>query len=155
MNDIALIPDDAPAPRLCHIRKVPDFNGYGFNLHAERGKPGQFIGKVDEGSPAAAAGLRDGDRIVEVNGSNVTLESHQQVVERIRAVDDEVSLLVVDVDAETFYREHNVLVTATLPNVVVMETPLPVTSPDPEHQSSDTGKHFQRVQDRSLYFFVV
>ena len=141
MNDIALIPEDAPAPRLCHIRKVPDFNGYGFNLHAERGKPGQFIGKVDEGSPAAAAGLRDDDRIVEVNGSNVTLESHQQVVERIRAVHDEVSLLVVDVDAETFYREHNVIVTASMPNVVVMETPLPVTSTGPEHQSSDTGKH--------------
>jgi len=73
------VPVAGPAPRLCIVRKVPEFSGYGFNLHAERGKPGQFIGKVDEGSPAAAAGLRDGDRIVEVNGSNVALDTHQQV----------------------------------------------------------------------------
>jgi len=118
MNGQSSIPVDAPAPRLCHIRKVPDFDGYGFNLRAERGKPGQFIGDVDEGSPAAAAGLRDGDRIVEVNGSNVAGETHQQVVDRIRAVSDEVKLLVVDVEAEMFYREYNIVVTSTMPNVV-------------------------------------
>ena len=28
---------------------------------------GQYIGKIDGGSPAEAAGLREGDRIVEVN----------------------------------------------------------------------------------------
>ena len=51
-----------PPPRLCHIRKVADFDGYGFNLHAEKNKPGQFVGKIDSGSPAEAAGLREGDR---------------------------------------------------------------------------------------------
>ena len=144
MNDKSSISVDVPAPRLCHIRKVPGFDGYGFNLHAERGKPGQFIGKVDEGSPAAAAGLRDGDRIVEVNGSNVALENHQQVVDRIRALPDEVRLLVVDADAEEFYREHNVVVSATMPNVVAMETPYPVCSLGPERSTSDTGKHWRR-----------
>jgi len=141
MSDNSSIPLDAPAPRLCRIRKVSDFSGYGFNLHAERGKPGQFIGKVDDGSPAAAAGLRDGDRIVQVNGWNVALENHQQVVERIRARHDEVSLLVVDVDAEAFFREHNVTVTATMPNVIVMETPQPVNSPGPQHRADDTGNY--------------
>jgi len=140
MNGKSSISVDAPAPRLCHIRKVPDFDGYGFNLHAERGKPGQFIGKVDEGSPAAAAGLRDGDRIVEVNGTNVALETHQQVVECIKAVPEEVRLLVVDVNAEAFYREHNVVVTVNMPNVVVMETPYPLDSPSPERRSFITGK---------------
>ena len=28
---------------------------------------GQYIGKIDGGSPAEAAGLREGDRIVEVD----------------------------------------------------------------------------------------
>lgn len=32
--------------RLCHLRLRPDFQGYGFNLQAEKSKPGQFIGKV-------------------------------------------------------------------------------------------------------------
>ena len=70
-----------PRPRLCHLRKWPEFNGYGFNLHAERGKAGQFIGTVDAQSPAVAANLRPGDRIIEVNGTNIGSENHQQVCE--------------------------------------------------------------------------
>ncbi len=40
---------------------------------------GHFIGKVDVGTPAEAAGLKVSDRIIEVNGSNVTQETHKQV----------------------------------------------------------------------------
>jgi len=68
-----------PRPRLCHLRKSPDFAGYGFNLLAEKNKAGQFIGNVDPGSPAETAGLREGDRIVEVNGTNVSNENLSQV----------------------------------------------------------------------------
>lgn len=73
------IPADAPAPRSCHIIKRPDFDGFGFNLFAGKARPGQFIGKVDAGSPAEDAGLLPGDRIVEVNGINVSNENHKQV----------------------------------------------------------------------------
>lgn len=41
-------------------------NGYGFNLHSERARPGQYIRAVDENSPAESAGLQPKDRIVEV-----------------------------------------------------------------------------------------
>uniref|UniRef100_A0A8C5TVF7 PDZ domain-containing protein n=1 Tax=Malurus cyaneus samueli TaxID=2593467 RepID=A0A8C5TVF7_9PASS len=54
-------------------------SGYGFHLHGEKGKSGQFIRKVEPGSPAEAAGLRAGDRVVEVNGLNVEQETHHQV----------------------------------------------------------------------------
>lgn len=80
--------------RLCHVVKRDDFDGYGFNLHAEKGKPGQYIGKVDDGSPAEAAGLKQGDRIIEVNGVNIGSETHKQVVQRIKAIACEVRLLV-------------------------------------------------------------
>lgn len=82
--------------RLCHVVKRDDFDGYGFNLHAEKGKPGQYIGKVDDNSPAETAGLKQGDRIIEVNGVNIGNETHKQVVQRIKAIADEVQLLVVD-----------------------------------------------------------
>ncbi|XP_060807605.1 Na(+)/H(+) exchange regulatory cofactor NHE-RF2 [Amyelois transitella] len=85
----------ATEPRLCHVRKTPDFDGYGFNLHAEKGKPGQYIGKVDEGSPAEAAGLRRGDRILEVNGHSIAGETHKQVVSRIKERPEDAELLVV------------------------------------------------------------
>ena len=44
--------------RLCHLRKWANFQGYGFNLHAEKAKQGQHIGKVDVNSPAESAGLK-------------------------------------------------------------------------------------------------
>uniref|UniRef100_A0A8D0EG61 Na(+)/H(+) exchange regulatory cofactor NHE-RF n=1 Tax=Salvator merianae TaxID=96440 RepID=A0A8D0EG61_SALMN len=82
-------------PRLCCPEKGP--NGYGFHLHGEKGKVGQFIRLVEPDSPAEKSGLRAGDRLVEVNGENVEKESHQQVVNRIRNSPGSVRLLVVDV----------------------------------------------------------
>lgn len=64
-------------PRLCVMAKGE--NGYGFHLHGEKGKSGQFIRKVETGSPAEASGLRAGDRVVAVNGVNVEKETHHQV----------------------------------------------------------------------------
>lgn len=87
-------------PRLCHVVKRADFDGYGFNLHAEKGKPGQYIGKVDDGSPAESAGLRQGDRILEVNSHNISSETHKQVVERIKQVANHTTLLVIDPKAD-------------------------------------------------------
>lgn len=51
-------------PRLCVIQRGS--NGYGFNLHSERARPGQYIRAVDEDSPAERAGLLPKDRIVQV-----------------------------------------------------------------------------------------
>lgn len=111
--------------RLCHIIKWDDFEGYGFNLHAEKGKPGQYIGKVDEGSPAEAAGLKEGDRIIEVNGVNIANENHKQVVQRIKAMPEETKLLVVDADSDNYYKAQNVVIKSTHPNVVYQKTPMP------------------------------
>lgn len=64
-------------PRLCFLTKGE--RGYGFLLHGERNKGGQFIRNVEPGSSADMAGLRAGDRVVEVNGENVETETHYQV----------------------------------------------------------------------------
>ena len=51
-------------PRLCCMKKGP--NGYGFNLHSDKSRPGQYVRAVDPDSPAEASGLAPQDRIVEV-----------------------------------------------------------------------------------------
>merc|ERR1712240_766300 len=107
-----------PPPRLCHLVKWEDFEGYGFNLYAEKNKPGQYIGEIDPESPAEAAGLREGDRIVEVNGVNVNMENHRQVVQRIKAVVGETRLLVVDQKSADWHRDRRVLVKTSLPYVI-------------------------------------
>lgn len=41
--------------------------GYGFNLHSDKKKRGQFVRAVDPDSPAESSGMRPGDRILQVN----------------------------------------------------------------------------------------
>jgi len=101
---------DLSKPRLCHLKKWPDFEGYGFHLQAMKDSPGQYIGKVDEGSPADSARLQSGDKIIEVNGVNVEGENHQQVVTRIKAVPNETKLLVIERDAYDLYKKRGLAV---------------------------------------------
>ncbi|XP_040046372.2 Na(+)/H(+) exchange regulatory cofactor NHE-RF2 isoform X1 [Gasterosteus aculeatus] len=112
-------------PRLCVMTKAED--GYGFHLHGEKGKSGQYIRKVESGSPAEAAGLRAGDRVVAVNGVNVEKETHHQVVQRIKAVDNETRLLVVD--QETHDSLRSLRLTATEEMAVLMAGHPPSSSP--------------------------
>lgn len=119
-------------PRLCLMTKGD--NGYGFHLHGEKGKSGQYIRKVEAGSPAESAGLRAGDRVVAVNGVNVEKETHHQVVQRIKEVENETRLLVVD--HETYESLRSLHLTATEDMAVLGAGPLsssssPAPSPRP------------------------
>ncbi|XP_048967466.1 Na(+)/H(+) exchange regulatory cofactor NHE-RF2 isoform X2 [Canis lupus dingo] len=96
-------------PRLCRL--VRGEHGYGFHLHGEKGRRGQFIRRVEPGSPAEAAALRAGDRLVEVNGVNVEGETHHQVVQRIKAVEGQTRLLVVDKETDEELRRRQLTCT--------------------------------------------
>ncbi|XP_033827697.1 Na(+)/H(+) exchange regulatory cofactor NHE-RF1 [Periophthalmus magnuspinnatus] len=145
-------------PRLCVIQRGP--NGYGFNLHSERARPGQFIRAVDEDSPAERAGLQPQDRIVQVNGVSVEGKTHSQVVSIIKAGGTETRLLVVDPETDAFFKRCRVVpreehLTGPLPEPVVnggiedkvngrdikepeQESKLSV-SPSPSNASSNTS----------------
>lgn len=89
-------------PRLCHLRK--NEQGYGFNLHSDKARSGQFIRCVDPDSPAQHAGLRPKDRLVEVNGMNIEHLRHSEVVAVIRRGGGETSLLVVDPETDELFK---------------------------------------------------
>ncbi|XP_068162334.1 Na(+)/H(+) exchange regulatory cofactor NHE-RF1a [Antennarius striatus] len=114
---------EGPRPRLCHLKKGP--NGYGFNLHSDKSRPGQFIRAVDADSPAQRADLRPQDRIVQVNGVSVIGMQHSEVVAAIKAGEDETTLLVVDLEADEFFKRCNVL-----PSKEHITGPLPVPTPE-------------------------
>ncbi|KAK7930208.1 hypothetical protein WMY93_006603 [Mugilogobius chulae] len=125
-------------PRLCHLLKGG--NGYGFNLHSNKKKEGQFVRSVALGSPAEQADIRPGDRIVEVNGLNVDGLKHSEVVAFIRAGGDEVQLLVVDPETDELFQRLGITPTSShVKDVYVDEsippTPSPTIDPTSSHSS--------------------
>uniref|UniRef100_A0A8C3QCT2 Uncharacterized protein n=1 Tax=Geospiza parvula TaxID=87175 RepID=A0A8C3QCT2_GEOPR len=85
--------------RELHLVKGPA--GYGFLLKED--DCSQFLWDVDEGLPAEQAGMREGDRVLAVNGESIEGLDHEQTVHRIRAREDQVTLLVIDPAGDEFY----------------------------------------------------
>ena len=78
---------------------------------------------MDDDSPASRSGIRAGDRIIEVNGTNISNENHQQVVQRIKAVPNETKLLLVDRKTDEYYRSRKIVIRGDMPNVHRIEGP--------------------------------
>ena len=133
----------APIPRMCILHIRPDFQGYGMNLHAERHIPGQFIGKVEPGSPAEEAGLRKGDHIIEVNDVNMQEGTHTDVVARIKNQPNMVRLLVIDTSDEEYYKSRNITIHGGMSNVRVAE------SRDPEANHMDFGDEDNEIEEHT------
>ncbi|NXL97131.1 NHRF4 protein, partial [Tyrannus savana] len=90
--------------RELHLEKGPA--GYGFLLKEDdciSGGIGQFLWEVDEGLPAEQAGMKEGDRVLAVNGESIEGLDHEQTVLRIRAHEERVTLLVIDPAGDQFY----------------------------------------------------
>jgi len=110
---------DIPAPRLCQLSRTDINQKFGFHLTGQKNKPGQcYISSVETDSPAHYAGLQVGDRVVEVDGAGVGLENHQQVVTRIAAAGDTLSMLVTDSTCEEYHSSRGIVITSALPHVV-------------------------------------
>ncbi|KAJ3601242.1 hypothetical protein NHX12_032215, partial [Muraenolepis orangiensis] len=85
-------------PRLCVLARSE--GGYGFNLHSERARPGQYIRSLDPGSPAD-----------HVNGVNIEGMRHAEVVAFIKNGGQETRLLVVDPDTDQHFKRMGVIPT--------------------------------------------
>ncbi|GCC33568.1 hypothetical protein chiPu_0012038 [Chiloscyllium punctatum] len=107
-------------PRLVKIIKSE--TGYGFNVRGQVSEGGQLrsingelyaplqhVSAVLPGGAAERAGVRKGDRILEVNGVNVEGATHKQVVDLIRAGDRELILTVLSVPQQEADRLDPVL----------------------------------------------
>uniref|UniRef100_A0A8C5TCL7 PDZ domain containing 3 n=1 Tax=Malurus cyaneus samueli TaxID=2593467 RepID=A0A8C5TCL7_9PASS len=89
--------------RELHLVKGPA--GYGFLISPSLcpALAGQFLWDVDVGLPAEQAGMKEGDRVLAVNGESIEGLDHEQTVHRIRAHEDQVTLLVIDPAGDEFF----------------------------------------------------
>ena len=84
-------------PRKVILHKSPD-TGFGFNIRGQVNDGGQLkaingilyaplqhVSAVTESGPAEDAGVRQGDRILSVNGTSVEGATHKEVVKLIKA----------------------------------------------------------------------
>ncbi|NWR77577.1 NHRF3 protein, partial [Centropus unirufus] len=82
-------------PRECKVTKTAQ-KSYGFYLRVEKDTAGHIIRNVEKNSPAENAGLKDGDRVLRVNGVFVDKKEHAQVVEIVQNSGNSVIFLVLD-----------------------------------------------------------
>ena len=65
-------------PKVISLTKRPG-QTFGFYLRVEHGEDGHLIRCLEMGGPAELAGIKDGDRILRVNGAFVDGLSHSEV----------------------------------------------------------------------------
>lgn len=70
-------------PRVISLNKRPG-QTFGFYLRAEQSEEGHLIRCLEMGGPAELAGMKDGDRIVRVNGTFVDGLKHSEVIWTLR-----------------------------------------------------------------------
>ncbi|XP_041933783.1 Na(+)/H(+) exchange regulatory cofactor NHE-RF3 isoform X2 [Alosa sapidissima] len=93
-------------PKLCYLTKSTA--GFGFSLKSVKGQSGVFMMDVSRGGSADTAGVKENDRLVEVNGENVENSNHEQVVEKVKASGSNVMFLLVDADTDRFYKNKQI-----------------------------------------------
>nr|CAD7428275.1 unnamed protein product [Timema monikensis] len=93
-----------------------------------------FVKNVRESSPAHAAGLSTGDRIIAVNGQTITSYTYAQVVQLIQQSDTYLHLLVVPKEDDILQRYFG----ETAHNPETNQRPLRLKSPEVLDQRSKT-----------------
>ncbi|XP_050029276.3 uncharacterized protein [Dermacentor andersoni] len=128
--------------RLCYLYKWANFKGYGFEVKADKKGQGFVIAKVDIQSPADMGGLRNDDRIIEVNGTSVNGKTYQDVLGHINEDPTKVQLLVIDNETDQEFARRHEVPSRKSPRLVHKAAPAEMPRPTTarEHKSGGTHK---------------
>ncbi|XP_076015319.1 Na(+)/H(+) exchange regulatory cofactor NHE-RF3 [Genypterus blacodes] len=105
-------------PRVIGLTRKPG-QTFGFYLRVEQGRKGHLIRCLEMGGPAELAGMKDGDRIVRVNGTYVDELPHSQVVDLVKESGVSVTFHILDKASYKQAKEQNVELADTHPTPVV------------------------------------
>ena len=97
--------------------KWKDSDDYGFTFDD------RIIYEVDEKSSSRAAGLCPNDRIIDVNGINISNVDPKQIIYIMNLFSNELRLLVVDQETEKYFKDSSIVIHGTMQNIKKMKTP--------------------------------
>ncbi|NWJ06595.1 NHRF3 protein, partial [Crypturellus undulatus] len=98
----------APQPRLCYL--VKESSGYGFSLKTTEGQKGLYIVEIASQGAAAKAGVKNNDRLIEINGKNVENNEHEEVVEKVvKSSGNHIMFLLSDEETDQYYRSQKMV----------------------------------------------
>ncbi|CAF0925167.1 unnamed protein product [Adineta steineri] len=140
--------NDAPVARLCHIRRLPSSPFCGFFLTGNPKRLGRVhVSNIKKNSSAALCGLRNGDRIIEVNGTDIQTLTYETILNKIQLHMErhDLELLVLDKKSLRWYQDRKYPVTSqTLPTIVRIE---------PVINNINVGTHTSNNNIRNSNFF--
>jgi len=90
------------------------FDAAGLPLHGPGHCPASDSDSNPSKSDVICEGLKEGDRIIEVNGVNVEGDFHAECAAKIRSVTGQVKLLVVDAAADAFFQRRRMPLSSRL-----------------------------------------
>uniref|UniRef100_H2Y529 PDZ domain-containing protein n=1 Tax=Ciona savignyi TaxID=51511 RepID=H2Y529_CIOSA len=121
-----------------------------------KGIAGHYVGTLDKEGVAYKAGLRQGHRLIEINGIQIEKESHSYVIAVIRA-SQSVQLLVVDEDTDEFFLRHGIspsskhldgkLELGLSPSPIMSVKRLPPSKPFISHPHSNVARTPSSLRD--------
>ncbi|XP_014676974.1 PREDICTED: sorting nexin-27-like [Priapulus caudatus] len=141
-------------PRVVVITKSE--TGFGFNVRGQVSEGGQLrsingelyaplqhVSAVLEGGAAQKAGIRKGDRILEVNDANVEGATHKQVVDLIKSGGDTLHLTVISVTRKEAERLEPSDESSGYSYIDYSEKrSLPISVPDYQHITEKNGDKY-------------
>ena len=92
IQSILTIKPESPVPRLCQLMRAN--NEFPWGLSLRQSGPWNYFVRVANNGPAENAGIRENDRLLEVNNEPVEGLTHAQVVQMVRYAKLTLTLLV-------------------------------------------------------------
>ncbi len=108
------------------MRRIVNYDGFGLSISTPKSKttsriPVPFVTKVEPGSPAELAGLKENDQIVEINGKSTYEQPSEFIANAIRNSKDEVDLVISRDNSKIVQSPEPILRPETPANVIKSE----------------------------------
>ncbi|KAG2456973.1 NHRF3 protein, partial [Polypterus senegalus] len=107
-----------PKPKLCYM--VKDKSGYGFSLKTVKNDSGIFMTDVKASGVAEKAGVKNDDRLIEINNENVEKCTHEQAVAKVKQAGNSVVFLLVDEETYNYYKNAGMKITNEMANLKLL-----------------------------------